>query len=49
MTELRCKECNKLLAVKIPAGKIELKINSCQYTITGALEITCKCSTLNKI
>ena len=49
MTDLRCKECNKLLAVKLPAGKIELKINSCQYTILGTLEITCKCGTLNKI
>ena len=49
MSELRCKNCNKLLAVKLPAGKMEIKINSCQYTISGALEITCKCGTLNKI
>ena len=46
--EIRCKNCSKLLAVKI-GSKIQLKINSCQYDITGAAEITCKCGTKTKI
>ena len=48
MKEIRCSNCNKLLAVQA-GSKIDIKINSCQYTITGTVEITCKCGTLKQI
>ena len=48
MKEIRCSNCNKLLAVQI-GSKIDIKINSCRYTITGTVEITCKCGTLKQI
>jgi RNase P subunit RPR2 len=48
MTEIRCNTCKKLLVIQT-GKKFEIKINSCQYTILGSIEITCKCGTIKQI
>ena len=48
MKEIRCSNCNKLLAVQ-NGPEVDIKINSCQYTVSGTVEITCKCGTLKQI
>jgi hypothetical protein len=48
MKEIRCDNCKKLLAIHM-GKKFEIKINSCQYTVFGTIEITCKCGTLKQI
>lgn len=46
--EIRCDNCKKLLAVQ-NGKKFDIKINSCQYTVVGTLEILCKCKTLKNV
>lgn len=48
MTEIRCKKCNRLLYVQTGDIKQIRTTDKIQYSISGKIEITCKCGTINK-
>ena len=47
MTEIRCKNCNRLLYIQTGEVKQIRTSDKITYNVNGKIEITCKCGTKN--